>query len=124
MTTRSGVWNAAFSVKRQDAVGHRQPPTTPAFHSGQAAKKARTARKIAPNPFGDRGCITNPKRFFDRESLLRQILENLHKGSSVALIGEFRIGKIIYSLDASTCWVKGAQAARGSILVSGYAADS
>ena len=65
----------------------------PGVSSGQAAKKARTARKIAPNPFGDRGCITNPKRFFDRESILRQILENLHKGSSVALIGEFRIGK-------------------------------
>lgn len=61
--------------------------------SGQSAQNIRTAAKIAPNPFGDRGCITNPKRFFDREPILRQILENLHKGSSVALIGEFRIGK-------------------------------
>lgn len=45
------------------------------------------------NPFGDRGCIVDPKRFFNREEVLRQILESLHKGNSVALIGEFRVGK-------------------------------
>lgn len=46
-----------------------------------------------PNPFGDRGCITDPDRFFDREELLRQIFEELNKGVNLSLVGESQIGK-------------------------------
>ncbi|RMG78642.1 MAG: hypothetical protein D6712_21020 [Chloroflexi bacterium] len=45
------------------------------------------------NPFGDRGCITDPSRFFDREEILRQVFEALHRGASVSLVGESQIGK-------------------------------
>ncbi|MGB0385947.1 MAG: caspase family protein [Ardenticatenaceae bacterium] len=51
----------------------------------------RTA--ITQNPFGDRGRITDPKRFFDRKELMRQIFEELGKGMSVSLVGEREIGK-------------------------------
>ena len=46
-----------------------------------------------PNPFGDKGRITNPERFFDREELLRQAFEELSKGVSLSLVGESQIGK-------------------------------
>lgn len=45
------------------------------------------------NPFGDRGRISNPSRFFDREDLLRDIFVELRKGSSLSLVGESQIGK-------------------------------
>jgi hypothetical protein len=47
----------------------------------------------AANPFGDRGCIRDPARFFDRDELLRRIFEELGKGSSLSLVGETQIGK-------------------------------
>ncbi len=46
-----------------------------------------------PNPFGDTGRLENPRRFFDREELLRQIFEELDKGSNLSLVGESQIGK-------------------------------
>jgi hypothetical protein len=45
------------------------------------------------NPFGDRGRISDPSRFFDREDLLRDIFVELRKGSSLSLVGESQIGK-------------------------------
>jgi hypothetical protein len=45
------------------------------------------------NPFGDRGRISDPNRFFDREELLRDIFVELRKGSSLSLVGESQIGK-------------------------------
>lgn len=45
------------------------------------------------NPFGDRGRISDPSRFFDREDLLRDIFGELRKGSSLSLVGESQIGK-------------------------------
>ncbi|MFN9623356.1 MAG: ATP-binding protein, partial [Cyanobacteriota bacterium] len=45
------------------------------------------------NPFGDRGRITDPERFFYREELLERIFEELRKGSSLSLVGEAQIGK-------------------------------
>lgn len=48
---------------------------------------------VAANPFGDRGAITDPQRFYDREELLRRIFEELEKGSSVSLVGDSEIGK-------------------------------
>ncbi len=48
---------------------------------------------LAQNPFGDRGRITNPDRFFDREEILRQVFEGLSQGASQSLIGESQVGK-------------------------------
>jgi hypothetical protein len=49
--------------------------------------------EVLANPFGDRGCIRDPARFFDRDELLRRIFEELGKGSSLSLVGETQIGK-------------------------------
>jgi hypothetical protein len=49
--------------------------------------------EVMANPFGDRGCIRDPARFFDRDELLRRIFEELGKGSSLSLVGETQIGK-------------------------------
>jgi hypothetical protein len=46
-----------------------------------------------PNPFGDRGRITSPDRFFDRKDLMRQIFEELNKGANLSLVGDSQIGK-------------------------------
>ncbi|HMQ53091.1 MAG TPA: TIR domain-containing protein [Anaerolineae bacterium] len=46
-----------------------------------------------PNPFGDRGRITNPDRFFGRQELLSQIFEGLSQGTNLSLVGESQIGK-------------------------------
>ena len=45
------------------------------------------------NPFGDRGRIDDPERFFDREELLRKVFEGLRQGCSQSLVGEPQIGK-------------------------------
>ncbi|PDV97033.1 AAA family ATPase [Candidatus Chloroploca asiatica] len=54
---------------------------------------AASTTKIAPNPFGRRGRIDDPAEFFGREELLRQIFEELGKGSNLSLIGPREIGK-------------------------------
>jgi hypothetical protein len=45
------------------------------------------------HPFGDRGCITDPTRFFDREEILRRMFEGLQRGCSQSLVGESQVGK-------------------------------
>lgn len=45
------------------------------------------------NPFGDRGCIRDPARFFNRERELAEIFDELRKGSSLSLVGETQVGK-------------------------------
>ena len=45
------------------------------------------------NPFGDRGCIRDPERFFGRQAFLDRIFGELYKGSSLSLVGETQIGK-------------------------------
>ena len=45
------------------------------------------------NPFGNKGCITDPEKFFDRQELFRRIFEELKKGSSISLVGDSKIGK-------------------------------
>lgn len=51
------------------------------------------ATEIKPNPFGDTGRITDPKRFFGREELLRQLFEELARGSNRVLVGADKVGK-------------------------------
>ncbi len=46
-----------------------------------------------PNPFGDRGRITEPDRFFDREDILEHIFGELGAGRSISLVGEAQVGK-------------------------------
>jgi hypothetical protein len=50
-------------------------------------------QSIGPNPFGDRGRISEPGRFFDRQQLVREIQQLLVNGSSVSLVGPSEIGK-------------------------------
>jgi pimeloyl-ACP methyl ester carboxylesterase len=45
------------------------------------------------NPFGERGCIREPRRFFGRKPLLTRIFNELQKGSSLSLVGESQVGK-------------------------------
>lgn len=45
------------------------------------------------HPFSDRGCITDPARFFDREDVLRRVFDGLRKGYSQSLVGASQIGK-------------------------------
>lgn len=45
------------------------------------------------NPFGDTGRITDSNRFFGREELLRQLFEELAKGSNRVLVGADKVGK-------------------------------
>jgi uncharacterized protein len=47
----------------------------------------------APNPFYERGPVRDPKRFFGRESELRQVFARLINMQSVSIVGERRIGK-------------------------------
>lgn len=49
--------------------------------------------EIKPNPFSDTGRITDPNRFFGREELLRQLFEELAKGSNRVLVGADKVGK-------------------------------
>lgn len=45
------------------------------------------------NPFGDKGKITNPERFFDRENIIGEIFAELKKGGNISLVGESQVGK-------------------------------
>jgi hypothetical protein len=51
------------------------------------------ARRLPENPFRDLGRITDEARFFDREALIREILNDLGNGTNVAIIGPARSGK-------------------------------
>jgi predicted AAA+ superfamily ATPase len=54
----------------------------------------RFLRQPAPiNPFGDQGKITNAALFFKRENLLREIFEELKKGTNLLLLGDTQMGK-------------------------------
>lgn len=52
-----------------------------------------TKPEIKPNPFGETGRITEPHRFFGREELLRQLFEELKRGSNRVLVGADKVGK-------------------------------
>ncbi len=44
-------------------------------------------------PFGDRGCITNDERFFDRTNLLEEIFVSLSNAWNISIVGERQVGK-------------------------------
>jgi hypothetical protein len=58
-----------------------------------AQKSSKRVVNLPENPFGDRGRITDPSRFFDRDEILRRVFEALQQGASVSLVGESQIGK-------------------------------
>jgi Effector-associated domain 4/Bacterial TniB protein len=49
--------------------------------------------RIQSNPFCDTGQISDPNRFYGREELLRQLLEQLSNGNSLSLVGKSTVGK-------------------------------
>lgn len=61
-----------------------QPPSRPISLS---------SNEIKPNPFGYTGQIKNPDHFLGREELLRQLFEELGRGSNRSLVGEAQVGK-------------------------------
>jgi hypothetical protein len=50
-------------------------------------------RKPPENPFGDRGRIDDPARYFVRQPLTREVLDELRKRQSVSLVGDSQTGK-------------------------------
>jgi len=55
---------------------------------------------FTPNPFINRGVITNPDDFFGREDQINEIITRLHTMQSSSIVGERRIGKssLLYHL--------------------------
>ena len=51
------------------------------------------AMRETPNPFTNRGVITDPNDFFGRKEQLDQIIERLQKMQSCSVVGPRRIGK-------------------------------
>lgn len=64
-----------------------------ADYRGRLGSPPIAGRAITLNPFSDTGRITDPKRFFGREQLLRQLFEELSKGSNRSLVGDAQVGK-------------------------------
>jgi hypothetical protein len=57
-------------------------------------KNALALFKETPtNPFGDKGRIENPSRFFEQKKLLNKVFCELEKGTSLSLIGNKQTGK-------------------------------
>ncbi len=54
---------------------------------------ARFFGKTPTNPFGDKGRIENPSRFFEQKNLLNKVFGELEKGTSLSLIGDEQTGK-------------------------------
>jgi len=52
-----------------------------------------TLTKTTPsNPFYDQGRISDTRRFFGRDKLLREVFEELKKGTNLSLVGETQMG--------------------------------
>jgi hypothetical protein len=106
----------AFHPDQQDALSPSLPTPADAQTAGTALEDWEAGEDrlagygfftspeplTSLHPFGETGCITNPDRFFDREELLRQIFEELEKGSNLSLVGESQVGKssILHNLGA------------------------
>ena len=75
------------------AVAPQPPAPARAPHPAAGGASGAVGEPCRDNPFGDRGRISDPRRFFDREELLRDIFAELRKGSSLSLVGESQIGK-------------------------------
>ncbi len=89
------LWRLECGI-RGVAPGRGRPQTIPEQQAAPSTKplqKVAETTKITSNPFGDKGRITDPNQFFDREELLRQIFEELNKGVNISLVGASTVGK-------------------------------
>ncbi len=103
-----------------DAVGHDKVVTTNiniylnagadpvavvrALEAGQPPEAApASARPRVDNPFYPAGRINDPKLFFGREQLVRELRQELSKRTNVSLVGESQTGKssLLYYLYAT-----------------------
>ena len=94
VTARPASEISALILQRMSQQGIRIPEAAdPGVIAGEVGLTPPPLVKVLANPFGDRGCIRDPARFFDRDELLRRIFEELGKGSSLSLVGETQVGK-------------------------------
>jgi len=94
VTARPATEISALILQRMSQQGIRIPEAAdPGVIAGEVGLTPSPLVEVLANPFGDRGCIRDPARFFDRDELLLRIFEELGKGSSLSLVGETQIGK-------------------------------
>ena len=96
-------WLLGQIRRASSSAGTASPSTSrppgPPLHPGRAAppEAGASLAEGGPlsrrNPFGDRGCIRDPERFFNREELLAELFDALRKGTSLSLVGEKQVGK-------------------------------
>jgi hypothetical protein len=60
---------------------------------GTAVIPNPSVEEVRFNPFGETGAISNPNQFWNRQQLLREIFEEIEKGSNQSLIGKSGVGK-------------------------------
>ena len=94
VSARAATEISALILQRMVQRGIRiHEAADPGVVVGEVVPMPSPSVEVMVNPFGDRGCIRDPARFFDRDELLRRIFEELGKGSSLSLVGETQIGK-------------------------------
>jgi hypothetical protein len=94
VSARAATEISALILQRMVHRGIRiHEAADPGVVAGEVVPMPSPSVEVMANPFGDRGCIRDPARFFDRDELLRRIFEELGKGSSLSLVGETQIGK-------------------------------
>lgn len=94
VSARAATEISALILQRMVHRGIRiHEAADPGVVPGEVVPMPSPSVEVMANPFGDRGCIRDPARFFDRDEPLRRIFEELGKGSSLSLVGETQIGK-------------------------------
>ncbi|MEN8446561.1 MAG: hypothetical protein ABG776_16285, partial [Cyanobacteria bacterium J06555_13] len=83
--SKSNFLAALIQLSQDPCYQDGLPQGTPMTGSNRSASQ--------PNPFSDRGRITDSDRFFDREEILRRAFECLEQGCSLSIVGESQVGK-------------------------------
>lgn len=95
--SRSAVVDGSKTSDGEVAMHHIELAEVIAADQDAVAQRHTVRQSLSPriliNPFGKVGRITNPADFFGREELLRQIFEELDKGSNRSIVGESQVGK-------------------------------
>jgi hypothetical protein len=83
VSARAATEISALILQRMVHRGIRiHEAADPGVVAGEVVPMPSPSVEVMANPFGDRGCIRDPARFFDRDELLRRIFEELGKPSS------------------------------------------